>query len=92
MRKLGKLETKNHGLEALIGKTILDISMQEYDIHDDGSNVRQYYHIKVKGEEEDIIVTADGNNSAQYAEISTMTEEEFQGEIEDNSDLYDEEP
>lgn len=85
MSKIIGFKNANHDLSDLVGKTIKSISMTEIDINEDDRDVRQYYHITFSDNRKTIL-TCDGNNSSQYATACLISEDDYNGLLEDVDD------
>lgn len=71
--------TTDHDLRELVGKKIKEITLYKVNASSDGSDIRQFYRIKVAGRgENEFILACDGGNSQQYARVSLMYPDDFE--------------
>lgn len=71
--------TTSHDLTELVGKKIKEITLYKVAVESDGSNVREFYRIKVAGRgENEFILACDGGNTQQYARATLMYPDDFE--------------
>lgn len=71
--------TTSHDLAELVGKKIKEITLYKVAVESDGSNVREFYRIKVAGRgENEFVLACDGGNTQQYARATLMYPDDFE--------------
>lgn len=68
--------TTDHDLSDLTGKRIKRITVQEVDVHGNGENIRQFFHI-LCSDGERFVLSIDGHNTQQYVTASLMDPGDF---------------